>query len=295
MKKLIIICAVMLIAAPALAAWNDVHVADANTAGLWHFDEGTGQTVYDSSGNGYDGVMIEQINGHGGDTIQMTSEESWVPSMTGFGTAISSWYESYNSNVNANTGGILVDQWGDTEGNKLDIGQGMDITMEFWMNPDNAGHSWGERILKHYTGGDYALYYGADNYITYNYYGYDETGNPLNGTNWRNVTDDYAITPGEWTHVAVVVDRYYNEFFDEVLFFYNGVFHKGYLVGACSGGDPDKNVSFFNDAWTGTTYHLRQYTGMLDEIRISTVSRYVPEPTTLSLLAVALLALRRKK
>ena len=304
MKKLIIICAVMLIAAPAIAAWNDAHTTDANTMGLWHFDDGSGQVAADSSGWGYDGTFIQQINGHGGDQIQMDGTASWVTSMSGFGTALSSWYESYNSSINANTGGIQVAQWlnpsdtTDMSGAMLNITGGMDITMEFWMNPDGVGHGWGERILKHYTGGAYGIYYGTDNYISYQYYGLDETGNPLNGTNWRGQTDDYAIVAGEWTHVAVCVDRDSNEFFDTVSFFYNGNFYKSYVVGACTSGDAGKVVSFFNDAYGGTgstTYNFRQYTGMLDEIRISDTIRYIPEPTTMSLLAVALLALRRKK
>jgi hypothetical protein len=295
MKKLIIICAVMLIASPALAAWNSVHTPDANTLGLWHFDAGSGQTIYDSSGNGYDGVMIEQINGHGGDTIQMTSAESWVPSMTGFGTALSAYYEVYNSNVNANTGGIYINQWGDTEGNKLDRGQWQDLTIEFWMNPKNGGHSWGERIIKHYTGGDYGVTYGTGNAIHLQYWGYLDDLGGGGSTGWKGVSDDYAITANEWTHVAICIQRSNNPTLDFVQFFYNGVPNRGYVVGAATGGTPNVMVSMFNDSWAGTTYNMRNYEGLLDEVRISDNIRYIPEPATLSLLAVALLALRRKK
>src|SRR5581483_12494229 len=34
------------------------YVADANTKGLWHFDEGSGSTVADSSGNGNTGTLV---------------------------------------------------------------------------------------------------------------------------------------------------------------------------------------------------------------------------------------------
>ena len=35
---------------------------DANTIGLWHFDEASGPTAYDSSGNGLDGTLENGVS-----------------------------------------------------------------------------------------------------------------------------------------------------------------------------------------------------------------------------------------
>jgi hypothetical protein len=49
---------------------NTAFVGDANTVGLWHLNEGTGQTVGDSSGNGRNGLL-------GGSTSVQTADPSW--------------------------------------------------------------------------------------------------------------------------------------------------------------------------------------------------------------------------
>ena len=60
MRMLIIFVSLLLLAMPSWAAvdFNNPFTVDANTLGLWHFDEVTGSdTAYDATANNNDGVI----------------------------------------------------------------------------------------------------------------------------------------------------------------------------------------------------------------------------------------------
>ena len=103
MKKLLIICAALLISAPVMAAWNDVHVTDANTLALWHLDETTGAaSAADASGNGNTAV-IPNPNG----AYQLDPNLSWAAGHGGgFGNALTTWW---NSSSDLNQGSLYRD------------------------------------------------------------------------------------------------------------------------------------------------------------------------------------------
>jgi hypothetical protein len=49
--------------------WSAAFSADANTVGLWHFDEGMGQTVADDSASGNDGTLGDSGSVDGADPL----------------------------------------------------------------------------------------------------------------------------------------------------------------------------------------------------------------------------------
>jgi hypothetical protein len=203
----------------------------------------------------------------------------------------------------SNAGRLSIDL-ADTDVNSLYMNEGAtnsggyrdrrSWTIEFWMHPTTGGSDWsgGKRLIKHFTGGDYKIEYTGSNTIRIIW-----SNSPAG---WKNFTDTFVVPVGEWTHVAVVLNRHQVPFQHQIGFVYNGVLnnvHNTYFL--LNGAGPyARAIDIGNDGtWTGL-YPPRQYNGMLDEIRISNVDRYgIPEPTTMSLLAIGLAGFlfRRKK
>jgi hypothetical protein len=310
MKKLIIVFAALMIASPAWAVfdysnsdWTNPFTTDAYTLALYHFDEVQGDTMFmDSSGNGHHGFVPQdgsQTIGWGFDpyfnaVIEPSPDLTWQPGK--FGNAATLWF---NSMSDSNAGRLEVPQ-GDTLTTSLTLAEGMandglrdrrSFTIEFWMKPDDAGGGWGSRIVKKYTGGDYAVNY-QNGSLSLQYWGVGA---------WRNLYNTETIIPiGEWTHIAVVVNRHVVPYQSLIGWFHNGVEMKSEATYfTVDGSVYAKELSFGADGtWAGVHYPPRQYNGQLDEVRISNVDRYgVPEPTTMSLLAIGLAGLlfRRKK
>jgi hypothetical protein len=312
MKKLIIVFAALCIASPAWAAFdfsnsnfNAPYTTDSWTLALYHFDEEQGDTIFlDSSGNGYHGYVPAdgaQTWGWGSDpyfnaVVQPHPDRTWQPGK--FGNAATGWYTDQSD---SNAGRLQVDTTGDTLFNSLVLAEGDDIngvnrdrrsfTIEWWMKAENAGNSWGERILKKYTGGDYGISFYEDNTLLFQYWG-------VGG--WRNFRDTFAVPVGEWHHVAFCVNRHQVPFQSQYGWIHNGVqTFEGSTFFTVDGSVNTRELSFFADgSWSAAHYPPRQFSGQLDEVRISNVDRYgVPEPTTMSLLAIGLAGLlfRKKK
>jgi len=295
MKKLFVMVAVLLIVSPAWATkylsnsdWTQPFVSDAYTRALWHLDEVSGTvapvadaaTLYNSPGT----LDTNATNGWGNTPdAELDPNLTWVGSMAGFGNAAKAWY---TSSTDQNMGAITFPNIY-ANNNPLSFAEN-DFTIEFWMNPMDVGGGWGSRIVKNYTGGDFAVNYGSTaQKLDFQWY----------GGGWQGVTSTYLMPLNAWTHVAITVDRTSSETLDTITFFYNGVLFETFTGPA--GGSwyaYDTEVSLFNDGvWAGPLYPPRQFSGMIDEVRLSDAIRYVPEPGTLSLLAVGLLALLKKK
>lgn len=273
MKKLIIICAALLLASPVWATyyignsdWTQPYTTDAWTMGLWHMDEEYGDTIYaDASVNDNTGTIEV------GDTNEYDPTDCWASSMTGFDTCLTTRGGSWGRGI--------VDQYAGKE--TLASGGG-DLTIEFWVNWD-FGRPWGTNFFRKHTGGDYKLEGGSDEKLFFTHW----------GTTWNSITTGYAIPEDEWHHVAVVVDRTgdADTTTDLVMFFFDGNFYdSGYLPHG-AGGNNDQPLHMFGSG-DRDDY---QFFGDIDEIRISSVCRFIPEPTTLSMLAIALVALLRRK
>ena len=130
MKILLTICVALIISSPAMAAWNSVHVPDAHTRGLWHFDGTTGDTnTVDASVNSNTAALYNPNSS--GD--QLDSNLLWGASMPGFGNAVFTWW---NSSSDLNRGSLYVDQTAPND--SLRIPTTLNFTIEFWLKPQFA-------------------------------------------------------------------------------------------------------------------------------------------------------------
>ena len=300
MKKLFIIFAVSLFSVPAWSGvyvgnsdWTQPYTSDAYTRGLWHLDETTGTTAPVADASSYNNTGTLATGGINGwypsvDPWQgfvLDPNKTWVSSKTGFGNCAKAWY---NSSTDTNCGAISFANLA-ANSEPLIVPLNMDITVEFWMYPLVAGSSWGggPRLVKCYTGGSFSTNFVGQN-VVYHW----------NSGAWESLADTYTVPLNDWTHVAVTVDRTSSDS-DIVTFWYNGTANASHTVIACGTGPYgyDNDLSLFTDGvWnSGALYRPRQFSGMLDEVRLSDTLRYIPEPTTLSLLAVGLLAITRRK
>ena len=244
--------------------WQNPFTSDTATMLLLHMDETSGSTVaVDSSDTPYNFALTTgntnawYPNVQSFQNFDLDPNATWVTSQPGFGNCAYSWYED---DTNNNVGPmVFVDSGGD-----LAVRSDQDYTIEFWMNPDGDGSSWGERILKKYTGGSYSVTYSLGN-ITLGWY----------SGGWLSVTDTNTTIPvGEWTHVAIVIES--DSFYaaqSEVKFFFNGTLSSTHLTGALGNWDTG-NVGIFNDGYVSNLYTARQFMGKLDEIRMSNINRY---------------------
>jgi concanavalin A-like lectin/glucanase superfamily protein/glycosyl hydrolase family 123 len=213
--------------------WENPFTEDANTLGLWHFDEGSGTTPLDASDNENDGAFDGTL--------------SWVASMDGFDTCLQA----------TGTAMVVVDQY--SGHSTLSTTTDIDLTFEFWMYPTTSDGN-GRNIIKKYTGGDYAVVY-ANGYIYYQWY----------ATGWRSENDTTSIATDTWTHVAITVDRTSSGNTDTIKFYIDGELSTTH-VSSYPGGNPnDYDMAIFNLP-TGKSANY-QFLGKLDEIRISDTIR----------------------
>jgi hypothetical protein len=284
MRKLIIICAALLLASPAWGVlytgnsdYTNPYADDAYTMALWHFDEttGTDTPIVDSSTWDDTGHDMGIVKGLG---LELDPNKLWSSSMTGFGNAADAWY---NSASDSNTGPISSPDAQGSLGTSTYDG----YTFEFWMHPYNAGGGWGSRILKKSTGGAFNIGY-QNSLVSMGWYA---------PGGWYSVGDNTTITHNDWTHVMITCDETQDTDTAVISFYHNGVLTYSETTddGKTFGNWDRNSVKMFNDD-SGTLYVARQYMGMLDEVRISNCLR-IPEPTTLSLLAIAALAFFRRK
>jgi len=141
---------------------------DSSTRGLWHFDEGSGTTVSDSSGNGNDGVLS-------------SAGIDWVGGRFLYGLR-------FNSSTGAEH--ITIE-----DSNTLDING--EFTIELWFMPYGTGLS--EWLLNKGN---------TSNYNDSNYQIWiDDTPNKIrvsigNGTTDQNLTSSNPIQTNTWYHLA---------------------------------------------------------------------------------------------
>ena len=292
MKKILVIAALTL-ALPAYAGtylgnsdWTQPYATDQYTMALWHFNEVSGDTlVVDATGNNADGTLVPHTGWGLSDTL--TWATSTVP-YSGFGNMVNSWW---NSNEDANYGGIEVLGTGDSTTDGLYAGPGQDLTIEWWGKAQFTNYRW---AMEKTNGIDYMAgwYEGTENIqLTWQ----SSTHLP---SAWTTALSDIS-NDGDWHHYAICVDRtsYVGPFpwsddMDIITFFKDGV-----QVGLAIENNAQDYTNVGNAYLLDNAGGYHANVGDVDEMRISSVIRFIPEPSMLSLLAIALGArvLRRKK
>jgi len=242
MKTFVCFLIAVALALPAMALedYNNPFTADARTRALYHFDESSGSTANDAGNSNVDGTLTN-----------LDTNSSWVAGKSGFGNCFETWY---TSEADSNAGVIVV---ADADGvlNLVD-----DLTIEFWMNPSEAPANFGT-IGKKYTGGPWSIGLTTGMNVAFGWY----------AGGWQGLTDTAtAIPTNDWTHVAVIVDRFSDTDIQTIYFFVNGnLWYSG--TGPKGGGAGAENVYLLNtDTGGGDTY---LYRGKLDELRISNAIR----------------------
>ncbi len=219
------------------------YVSDANTVVLFHFDEGTGQVVKDSSGKGNDGQLGESDSPE-------DSDPKWTDEAK-FGKALS--FDGVDDYV-------LVP---DSEG--LNPGTG-DFTLECWTKVPQTPTD-GMIILKgNGTFHDYRLYLDKERHVI------GEIVGENNGI-WLRFKTEESLSSA-YHHLAFVMDR------DDAKI--SGVYVDGQRVAqrlSLSGWNnflDQKGVDLSNDTplYLGITPWARlSYNGLIDELRISKVAQ----------------------
>ena len=224
-------------------------VPDANTLGLWHFDESPGSAALpDGSGNVNDGTLL---TGH---TNELDPFKTFTAGRPGFGNCAHSWSNGPGAE---NRGEIKVDQYAGHNG--LSVGPDSDLTIEFWFFPHTLGDTYTKAIIEKFTGGDYyvSLFQGHIGFTFWSSQG------------WTSVTDGHNIQLDTWTHVAVTADRTTYADTDIVTFYINGAFSSRHQPPACTSASEEP-------AWIMGRFdgnYERQFLGKLDELRLSNVVR----------------------
>lgn len=141
---------------------------DSSTMAMWHFDEGSGTTVADSSGNGNTGSFY--------------GTPVWVGGRFKAGLRFMTGEEHIVVNDSSSldmTGNLTVELWLKQLG----------VSSPAWLlNKANTTN---------YNDSNYAIWIDASNRVC---------GAIANGTDVQNVTSASSIQPGMWYHVAFTVD-----------------------------------------------------------------------------------------
>ena len=252
-----VVIVVCLALGPALALedFRQPFAPDANTRGLWHFDETAGATnAPDASANLNHGAFATGFDDELGPVA------SWAAGQDGFSNCLHAfWIDS----ANYNRGAVLVDQG--PGHSSLAFSPGTDMTIEFWMRPADSGAGSGRYIVQKYTGGDYAVTYNYGR-LRYSWY---------SGGGWRSVQDTTPLPQDVWTHVAVTVDRQSDPANDTITFYLNGALSSAHVT-PYKGGNWNVEPLWMMLPFTG--HPAYQFYGKLDEVRISDVVREYGDP-----------------
>ena len=220
--------------------------SDSTLKGEWHFDEGSGDYVYDSSGNGNTGSlgsgMMDKPTWNGYDGGQWDNRSD-----VNFSTGNSLWFDNSDDYVNCSNSSSL---------NFVDA-----LTVEAWIYPEG----WGEE--SNYGFGrivdklDYGTYTGYNLFIANNIYYNNESlaiNIIINGIGYSFSTPDHSISLNQWQHIAMSYDG------ETVRLFINGK-EKGNLTSP-SGNLNDHSLV---DLIIGNCKEQdRTFNGTIDEVRI---------------------------
>lgn len=239
--------------------------ANATLIAHWQLNEtvnpSVGTTAVDATGNGHNGTYVEIVGGGDGPVVGVTAADP------AFGTAAQFSYVSGSLYQGVNVGNFLADY-------------DNDFSVAAWVKPDNFS--------------DLRPILGNENQWRF----YTQSGNLYLTT--RGVKSYYVSLDGysadQWMHVAVVMDAD-----NDCSFYVNGSF-----IGTVTHDAPAKGTdttSFMIGRISESTGWNNGYNGCIDEVMFfddsltanEVAALVVPEPATVVLLGLGVLALRRKR
>lgn len=209
---------------------DDLVITD--IVGWWHFDEGSGNTAYDSSSYSNDGTCsgTQWVLGHDGHALSFRADSS--------------------SNVNvADDPSLDFDDLEENEGFMID----------FWMKQNqtpNPPHSAG-LVVKHYEGG-----YGV--YMRPNYHIAFAISPPGITHTSKNLLSKEPISDNKWHRIVAVWDGSTMYLYIDDL----DMPDNSTSLGDFTIGDTGKSLEIGNN-WAGDK--KGDYTGLIDEVQISTI------------------------
>jgi hypothetical protein len=230
----------LIVPTPSAEAYcpNEAFTPDEYTLALWHFDEGSGSTIHDSSGHGNDGTIYGA---------------SWA---TG----------RFDGGLDFVNGADYVVVPDNPDGS-LNMLCGDEFTVELWIYArqiSRNGYNWNDWMTKYaFVGGTHTGYvlYACEGYPTFHptFYGIGSLNDDVPPEPW-------VPTPPtlEWVHVAVAYDG------QSLKVYYNGV-----LIDS---DDVGHNYLLGNDVplifgCIGSTPWEQSVNAVIDEVRISSKDR----------------------
>jgi hypothetical protein len=249
MRKIQLALVVILVLASITIASNK-YIAKAddptNLRGMWHFDEGTGTTAKDSSGNGNDGTIY-------GATYTATSHVGKALDFDG----ADDYVEVPDASSLRITGTLTLDAWIYPRS----IGSTSQTTKVIVQKDDPTTNGTG-----HVNNGYYLALGGSGTYDKI-YFALSSTGSDFTGM-WSTTTPPLNA----WTHVTAVYNGTY------MIIYINGVKDntRAYVLGVYASNAPLR-IGRFGYYVSGSQYD-RWFDGIIDDVMVSTSST----PTVLS-------------
>ena len=213
---------------------------EANLAGYYKMDMGTGTTLFDATANGNNGTL--------------TNSPAWQTSgaFAGPGNALDFEEDS--------TPYVDVD-CKDGNGTSLQI-TGSQIALEAWINPESfAAGYWGDPIIDKSNSSQqgYVLRCGGNGVLSFNL---------GNGAVWTDLlSPENTLTTGKWQHVAGVYDG------AAMTLYVNGVAVATKAESASIANALNVNMRISGGEVYSTPSDTRLFDGMIDDVRIWNTSR----------------------
>lgn len=230
----IVVWVLLVIALAGLPAGVQAQGADDGLVAEWHFDEGSGSIVADSSGNGNDGVI------HGA---------TWVEGK--YGKALS--FDGVDDYINCGNDGSLKRS-------------NTDFTIEAWIKLNGYSSSWAEAILSNRapSGGFGSLFFvrGEKDALNKRKVTFDTSVGTESGPP-RMVFGITQLQLNRWYHVAATF-QYKGGGANEATIFVNGIAENTATLREI--GNPDAQPTRIG--WEHSQNVDYDFNGIIDEVRV---------------------------
>ena len=216
--------------------WPLAHTASADLVGFWEFEDAAGGVIEDSSGNGYNGMIVG-----GAEVVTDPVRGQVLRNVTGGG----------------------VDLF-DVPNPVPDFAANSSITLAAWVKPEAASTTNYDYVIQLGANGDnpiVSLGIGTDGRLR----SYSETDQPGGNADQVNLASDSVVEEGafvDWHHIAVVYDRVTD----------TGRF---YIDGLADSATIDISLLDDGYAFTWPTVHFgtdqgdgRYFVGLMDDVAV---------------------------